>query len=329
MNRRAILTRGTATLAALSAGVLSGFAQARYPDRPIRLVVPFPPGGVVDPIARQWAERIKPYLGTVVIENIGGGGGTIGTTEAAQASPDGHTILLGLTGTLVINPAVMPRVSYNPVRDFAPISVLAISSNVIAINPSIPAKDLKEFIGYAKLNDSKLSYGSAGAATITNLVGELFKQLIGAPGIVHVPYKGAGPSVSDLVSGHIGMATVAATGQLLELHRAGKIRILAVTSQQRLSAAPEIPTAVEAGLSGMIADVFTVLLAPIRTPKPIVEQIYSASQKVMTDPAMQEGLKGQGLQPISDSSPDKALAYLQDEIARWTPLITKLGMKQP
>ena len=325
LNRRTVLKL---VLAAGSLSLHSAFGQGNYPERPIRLIIPFPPGGVVDPIARQWAERIKPLLGTVVIENIGGGGGTIGTVEAAQRTPDGYSLALGLTGTLVINPAVMPSVAYNPIRDFIPISVLAVSSNAIAVADSVPAKDLRAFIAYAKANQGNLSYGSAGAATITNLVGELFKQLIDAPGIVHVPYKGAGPAITDLVSGHIGMVTVAVNGQLLELHRAGKIRILAVTSKQRLKAAPDIPTAVEAGLPGMVADVFTALLAPIKTPKPIVDKIYAASQAVMKDPAMQDVLSSQGLQPIADSSPDQALAYLKEEIARWMPLIAKLGLKK-
>ncbi len=327
MNRRRILTLGGGLLAS-SIGARTCFGQARYPERPIKLIVPFPPGGIVDPIARLWADRVKPHLGTVVIENLGGGAGAIGTAEAARAEPDGYTAVLGLTGTMVIGPAMAAKALYNPVRDFMPVSSLAISSNVIAINPSIPAKNLKEFIVYAKENGNKLSYGSAGAATITNLVGELFKQLIDAPGIVHIPYKGAGPGISDLVSGHIGMVTVGINGQLLELHRAGKIRILAVTSERRLQVAPEIPTAIEAGLPGMVADVFTALFVPIKTPRPILEQIYQASQKVMTDPSVQNTLIAQGLQPIYDSSPDKTLAYLQSEIVRWTPIIEKLGLKQ-
>jgi tripartite-type tricarboxylate transporter receptor subunit TctC len=328
MDRRKVLAAGLASLLAPSAGMRPGFAQAKYPERPIKLIVPFPPGGVVDPIARQWAERVKPYLGTIVVENLGGGGGTIGTGEAARARPDGYTALLGLTGTLVINPAVMAKVLYDPLADFMPIAILAVSGNGIAVHPSVPATTLKEFIAYAKANSNKLSYASAGAATITNLVGELFKQLIGAPDIVHVPYKGAGPAITDLVSGHIGMATVAVNQQLLQLHRAGKVRILAVTSEARLAAAPDIPTAVESGLPGMVADVFTALLVPAKTPGPIIDQIYQASQKVMTDPAMQKTLTAQGLRPISDSSPDKARAYLQKEIARWTPLIERLGLKK-
>ena len=160
------------------------------------------------------------------------------------------------------------------------------------------------------------------------LAGELFKRLISAPEIVHVPYKGAGPCITDLVSGQIAMATVGINGQLLQLHRAGKVRILAVTSAHRLKGAPEIPTTVEAGLPEMIADVFTTLMLPAKTPKRIVDQMSDASQQVMADPAMQQELIAQGLEPVVDSNPDQARDYLLHELERWTPLITALGLKQ-
>src|SRR5882672_1574884 len=217
MNRRELLA------SALAWGALTraASAQAKYPQRPIRLVVPFAPGGVVDVVARQWAERVKPALGTIVVENQGGGGGTIATGEAAHAQPDGHTILFGNTSTMVLNPAIMARVPYDPVKDFAPIGIVAISASGIMVHPSVPATTLAEFLPYAKANASKLSYGSAGSGTMTNLAGELFKQLIGAPEIVHVPYRGAGPGIVDLVSGQVPMMTVNVTGQLLDLHRSG------------------------------------------------------------------------------------------------------------
>src|SRR5262249_54032432 len=198
MNRREIVTL---SLASLSATALSpAFGQVRFPERPIRLLVPFSAGGVVDAVARQWADRVKPHLGTIVIENQGGAGGTIATGEAARAAPDGYTALLANTSIMVLNPAIMPKVPYDPVRDFAPISILAISASGIMINPSVPAKNLKEFIAYAKANADKLSYGSAGTGTMTQLAGELFKLKIGAPDITHVPYRGAGPSIADLVA---------------------------------------------------------------------------------------------------------------------------------
>jgi tripartite-type tricarboxylate transporter receptor subunit TctC len=332
INRRNVLASGAALVSSplLSPllSPLSAFAQAKYPDRPIHLMVPFSPGGVVDVIGRQWAERVKPYLGTIVVENQGGAGGTTATGDVARAAPDGHTILLGNTSIMVLNPAIMAKVPYDPVKDFAPISVLAISASGIMVHPSVPAKTLTEFVAYAKANGDKLSYGSAGAGTMTNLAGELFKQLVGAPGIVHVPYRGAGPSIADLVSGHIPMATINVTGQLLELHRAGKIRILAVTSPQRLKGAPEIPTAIEAGMPDMVAQLFNGLFVPIKTPKPIVDQIYQASQKVMNDPEMQKALTESGLEPITDSSPEKTQAFMQEEVARWGPVVKAAGLKE-
>src|SRR5882762_7396599 len=223
MNRRDVLASGVASLAATALAALPAWAQGKYPERPIRLMVPFSAGGVVDAVGRQWADRVKPHLGTIVVENQGGAGGTIATGDVARAQPDGYTALLANTSIMVLNPAIMPKVPYDPVKDFAPISILAISASGIMVHPSVPAKTLAEFVTYAKQNASKLSYGSAGAGTMTQLAGELFKQMIGAPEIIHVPYRGAGPSITDLVSGQIPMATINVTGQLLELHRTGKI----------------------------------------------------------------------------------------------------------
>jgi tripartite-type tricarboxylate transporter receptor subunit TctC len=326
MNRRKILGGGFA----LSASALSPWpvlAQNKYPERPIRLVVPFSAGGVVDAVGRQFAERIKPYLGTMVVENIGGAGGTIGMADVARSAPDGYTLGLCNTSTMVINPTIMPKIPYNAVKDFEPISILAISASGIMVHPSVPAKNLKEFIAYAKANQDRMSYGSAGAGTMTHLAGELFKHLTGTQKIVHVPYKGAGPSINDLVGGAVQYATINVTGQLLQLHDSGKIRILAVTSQDRLKGAPNIPTAVEAGLPNMVATLFTGLLAPAGTPKPIVDQVYQASQKVMHDDGMQRALVDQGLEPIIGSSPEKMRAFLREENERWGPVLATAGLK--
>src|SRR5882757_3791902 len=324
MNRREMVALG---LASLSTTALSpALAQSRYPERPIRLMVPFSAGGVVDAVARQWAERVKPHLGTIVIENQGGAGGTIATGEVARAQPDGYTALLANTSIMVLNPAIMPKVPYDPVKDFAPISILAISASGIMVHPSVPAKTLAEFVIYAKANASKLSYGSAGAGTMTQLAGELFKLKIGAPEITHVPYRGAGPSIADLVAGQIPMATINLTGQTVELHRTGKIRILAVTSPERLKGVPEIPTAVEEGMTGMVAQLFTGLFLPARTLRAIVDQVYEATQKTMNDPAMQKALVDQGLEPITNSSPEKVRAFIEEEVARWTPVVKAAGL---
>src|SRR5882724_10024192 len=273
MKRRDVLGLGLTALAAGALTPLSGFAQGKFPERPIKLMVAFSAGGVNDVVARQWAERVKTLLGTVYVENQGGCSGTIATGEVGRARPDGHTILLGSTSTMVLNPMTMAKVPYDAARDFVPIAILAVSTTSIVVHPSVPATTLTELTTYAKANPGKLSYGSAGSGTMSNLSGELFKQLTGLNDLVHVPYKGAGPGISDLVSGHIPMMTPNVTGQVLEFHRAGKIRILAVNAAQRLGAAPDIPTAIEQGLPNMIGLLFLGLFAPAATPKPIIDRI--------------------------------------------------------
>ncbi len=328
MNRREILKSGLA-LSATAVAPAAAFAQAKYPDRPVKLIVPFGAGGVVDSVARQWAERMKAPLGAaIVIENHGGAGGTIGMGETARAAPDGYTLGFGNTSTLVLNPAIMPRVPYDPTRDFTVLSILAVSVSGIIVHPSLPVKNLKEFVAYAKANQDKMSYGSAGAGTMTNFAGELFKQLISAPKIVHIPYKGAGPSLTDQVSGAIPMSTINITGQVLALHNAGKLRVLAVTANQRLKGAPDIPTAIEAGLPGMTAELFTALLIQAKATPAVVDHVSKASQTVMKDAGMQEAMITQGLEPIVDSNPKAATAYVAAELKRWTPLIETLGLKQ-
>jgi tripartite-type tricarboxylate transporter receptor subunit TctC len=326
MHRRDVLT----LVASLPAALLpwhSAFAQGTFPERPIKLVVAFAAGGVNDVVARQWADRMKPLLGTVYVENQPGGTGTIGTGEVARSQPDGHTIALGSTSTMVLNPMTMAKVPYDVARDFVPIVILAVSTTSIVVHPSVPAKTLRELIAYAKANPGKLSYGSAGSGTMTNLAGELFKQLTGLNDIIHVPYKGAGPGLSDLVSGHIPMMTPNITGQVLELHRSGKIRILAVNAAQRLTAAPEIPTAIEEGLPNMIGLLFLGLFAPAGTPKAIVDRIGEATGKAMADPEFHKVLVASGLEAIADSNSEKAKAFLDAEIARWGPVVKAAGFK--
>ena len=324
MKRRDVLALG---LAALAAEPRLAFGQSRYPERPIRLVIPFPPGGVNDAIGRPWADKMKGLLGTVIVENQGGAGGTLGATAVARAQPDGYTIVLGGAGSHVINPIATTRTLYDPIKDFEPISILAVTGLAIVVNPSIPARSLKEFVDHAKANASAMSYGSAGAGTMTHLAAELFKSLIGTPAIVHVPYKGMGPALTDVISGEIPMAVPNVTGEVLELHKAGKLRMLAVTTPDRLMAAPEIPTAVEAGLQGMIAQNFTGLFAPARTPMAIVAQISQATRTAMADREFRQLLLGSGFEPASDSNPDKTRRFVEEEIARWTPIIKSIGLK--
>jgi tripartite-type tricarboxylate transporter receptor subunit TctC len=327
LNRFFVLASALAAVSASALVPLTAFAQAKYPERPIRLVVPFAPGGVVDVVGRHWASRMKPLLGAIVVENQGGAGGTIGATEVARAQPDGYTLLLGNTSTQIINPTVMSGIRYDPVKAFVPISVIAISANAVVVNAAVPAKTLREFIDYARANPGKISFGSAGTGTLSQLTGEMFKQMTGLSNIVHVPYKGAGPGIADLVAGHIPMMTPNITGPVLELHRAGKIRILAAASHERLKGAPDIPMASEAGMPGFVVELFTALFAPAGTPRAIVEQIAQATQKALADEEFQRALIKSGFEVSPDTSPDRAFKFVSDEHARLTPIIKAVGLK--
>jgi tripartite-type tricarboxylate transporter receptor subunit TctC len=240
-----------------------------YPARPIRLVVPFPPGGAYDLVGRPLADKLKPLLGTVVIENIGGGGASIGAAAVVRAAADGYTLLLGGTQTHLNEALLKSRPLYDPVKDFDPIASVAANCLIIAVHPSVPVGSLKELMAYAKANPGKLSYGHAGVGSIQHLTGELFKSLAETPDIVQVPYRGTGPAIADLVSGQVPMGIVGVTGPLLEFHRSGKTRILAITNPTRLGAAPELPTAAESGLPGLTVTGTIGLLAPAGTPSAI------------------------------------------------------------
>jgi tripartite-type tricarboxylate transporter receptor subunit TctC len=324
MNRRDVLAAG---LASVSAALLTPPIARAYPDRAIRLVVPFSPGGATDVVGRLWAEKMKPVLGTVVTENRGGGGGVTGAAEVARAQPDGHTFLFGNTSTQVLIPAILSNPPYDPLKDFVGIYILCNSPTSIVVHESVPARTLAELIAYAKANPGKLSYGSAGAGTLTNLAGELFKQLIGAPDIVHIPYKGSAPGVADLASGHIPMMTPNVGGPLIDFHRAGKVRILAVNSTTRIKAAPDIPTAIEAGLPGMIAGNLNGLFAPAGISLTIVDRIAQATRQSMADAELQRVLIASGFEPILDSGPEATRQFISEELARWTPIMKATGFK--
>jgi tripartite-type tricarboxylate transporter receptor subunit TctC len=227
----------------------------------------------------------------------------------------------------VLIPAIMPNPPYDPLKDFIGIYILCNAPTSIVVHASVPARNLAELIAYAKANPGKLSYGSAGAGTVTNLAGELFKQLIGAPGIVHIPYKGAAPGVADLASGHIPMMTPNVGGPLLEFHRAGKVRILAVNAASRIKAAPDIPTSIEAGLPGMIAGNLNGLFAPAGVTQPIIERIAEATRQIMADADVQRILLASGFEPILDSGPEATRQFIGAELARWTPIIKATGFK--
>jgi len=298
-----------------------------YPARPIRLVIPFPPGGAFDAVGRPWAEKIRPVLGTVAVENIGGGGASIGAAAVARAQPDGYTILLGGTLPHVNEALLKKRALYDPVKDLDPIAGIAANVLCIAVHPSVPVRTLEELIAYAKGNPAKLSYGHAGVGSIQHLTGELFKSLAGTPDIVDVPYRGTGPLVADLIGGQVPMGTPGVTGQVLEFHRSGKLRILAVTSPTRLIAAPELPTAAEQGFPGMIVRGSIGVLAPAGTPIGIIEQIAQATRMVVAEPAFQRMLIDAGIEPTVDSDPEKFRRSLAADVALWTPIVKALGIK--
>jgi tripartite-type tricarboxylate transporter receptor subunit TctC len=319
MRRREFLT-SLGAVAALKASMRLGFAQARYPDRPIRLVIPFPPGGAFDAVGRGWADRMKNRLGSVVVENIGGGGSSLGAAAVSRAQPDGYTILLGGAGALVINPLIS-RTSYDPIRDFAPIASVAVHSFAIAVNPSLPVRTLADLVAHARQNPSKLSYGSAGVGSLNHLTAELLKLRAGALDIVHVPYRGAGPAITDLISGQIGMAVPSMNGQVLELHRSGKLIILAVTSPARLPGAPDIATAVESGVAGMISQNLIGFFAPVGTSAPIIRQVAEATSSLGAEESWRQQLIASGFEPVADPDPDRLRRFIEDEIVRWSQLV--------
>ena len=317
------LAAGAAALPAVSR---LARAQA-YPTRPIRLVVPFPPGGAFDAVGRPWADKMKPLLGTVVVENMGGGGGSLGAAAVAHARPDGYTILLGGTITHVNEALLKNRPLYDPAKDLDPIAGVATNSLCVAVHPAVPAQSFKDLVAYAKANPGKLSYGHAGIGSIQHLAGELFKSLAGTPDIVQVPYRGTGPLVTDLISGQVPIGMPGVTGQLLEFHRAGKMRILAVTSPTRLIAAPELPTTAEMGFSGMTVLGSIGLLAPAGTPIEIIEQIAQATRSAVAEPAYKKMLIDAGIEPTLDSNPEKFRRSLAADVALWTPVVKALGLK--
>ena len=267
VKRRDVLALGLATLSARA--LTPAFAQGRYPDRPIRLVIPFPPGGGFDAVGRPWAEKIKPLLGTIVVENQGGGGSSLGAAAVARARPDGYTILLGGSSTHITEAILKNRPLYDPLKDLEPISNIAVSPFALAMHPSVPARTLAEFIAHVKANPGKLSYGHAGVGSLNHLTGELFKSLGGLPDLLQVPYRGSGPAIADAIAGHVSMVVPAMTGQMIEFHRTGRLRILAVSTGQRLQATPDLQTMTENGVP-MDLTGWWAAIVPQGTRKPII-----------------------------------------------------------
>ncbi|HEY2530187.1 MAG TPA: tripartite tricarboxylate transporter substrate binding protein [Xanthobacteraceae bacterium] len=326
MQRRGFLALGLVALAARAAALTAARAQSNYPERPIRLIIPFPPGGGFDAIGRPWADRIKPLLGTIVVENLGGGGSSLGAATVAHARPDGYTLLLGGSSTHITEAILKTRPLYDPLKDLDPIANIAVSSFALVVHPSIPATTLQEFIDYDKAHRGQLSYGHAGVGSLNHLTGELFKRLAGLPDLLQVPYRGSGPATADALAGNVAMVTPAVTGPLIEFHRAGKLRILAVTSPRRLLAAPDLPTAAET-LPQMISQQSIGLFAPAGTAEAIINRIAAANRTLVTERDYQKMLVETGFEPDVDSSPEIFRRRIEAEIDKWAPIVATLGLK--
>jgi tripartite-type tricarboxylate transporter receptor subunit TctC len=327
MRRRDVLSVGLSWGAIAALGSLPASAQGGYPDQPIRLIVPRAAGGVVDVVARLWADQVKSVLGTVVIEDQGGAGGTIAAAAVARARPDGYTLLAGTSSELVISPVIMSTPPYDPVRDLAPIVTTAVSVSALMVHESLPVHTLQELIAYAKANPGKLSYGSAGVGTSSHLCGELFKQLAGLPDVVHVPYKGANPGLVDFYAGHLPMFAASISPQVLDMHRAGRIRILVAGTDRRIVGAPDIPISIEVGFPDLITLMFMGVFAPAGTPRSIIEQVAGATHQVMADQQFQQRLIRAGFEPVTDSGPEQTAKFIREELVRWTPLLKASGLK--
>lgn len=325
LSRRKLLRLASA---AATLPTVSRIATAQsYPTRPIRLIVPFPPGGAADAIGRPWADKMKTLLGTVVVENMGGGGSSLGAASVAHATPDGYTVLLGGSLPHVLESILKTKPLYDPVKDLEPISNIADSAFAIAVHPSVPAHTLMELSDHAKANPGKLSYASPGVGTLPHLTIELFKSLAGNLDMVHVPYRGAGPALTDLMGGQVQIFSASVTGQVVQLHHSGKLRVLAVTSAARLVAAPEFPTVGETGFPTLKAPVHWGLFAPARTPNAIVDQVAEATRKALAEPAYRQFLIDGCFEPDVDSTPAKFRNLLAEDVTRWTPVVKALGLK--
>jgi tripartite-type tricarboxylate transporter receptor subunit TctC len=320
--RRFLLAAGAAALAAPRLA----FADT-YPSRSIRLVLPFPPGGVFDIIGRPWADKVKVSLGTVFVDNQPGAGGSLAAQLVAHAAPDGYTIFLGSSSIYLAEMVLRQHPLLDPMKDLTPASMVAITCFAITVHPSVPVNNLGELITYIKANPGKMSFGSAGAGTLNHLSGELFKSLTGITDLPHVPYRGAGPALADVIAGQIPMVIPAMTSQVLEFHRTGKLRLLAITNPTRLTICPDIPTAAESGVPGLVTTQVLGIFVPAGTPPPIVAQLAAANAAAMADKTYQQSLIDAAVVPVTDWTPEKFNAFMGSEVARWTPLVNKIGVR--
>ncbi|MBD8725595.1 MAG: tripartite tricarboxylate transporter substrate binding protein [Massilia sp.] len=328
MSRTFLSTRRTLTLAAASAlGLLAltplaAQAQA-FPTKAITIIVPFSAGGTTDILARVLGQFISKDLGQpVIIDNRAGAGGNIGTQLVARAAPDGYTILMGTVGTHAINQSLYPKLAFDPIKDFAPLTRVALVPNLLVANPAQPFKTVKELMAYAKANPGKVTFGSSGSGTSIHLSGELFKQMAGVD-IQHVAYKGSAPAVNDLLGNHIAIMFDNMPSAISHV-KAGKLRPLAVTTAQRSPALPDVPTIAEAGVPGYEATSWFGLLAPAKTPAPVVARLNTSILKALADPDVKKKLLEQGAEPAGET-PAQFAAFIASETVKWGKIVKQSG----
>jgi len=303
---------------------LPALAQTAYPTKTIRIIVPYTPAGTTDILARAMGQKFtEAWSQPIIVDNRPGANGNIGTEAAAKAAPDGYTLLMATAGTHGTNPGLYPKLPFDAVKDFAPISLAAVVPNIVVVANVLPVKNLKELIAYAKANPGKLTHGSPGQGSTGHLSTELLKSMTGAV-MTHVPYKGSAPALQDLVGGQLQVVIDNIPPYLPQV-KAGKIRALAVTSAKRSPAAPELPTVEEAGVKGYEASSWFGLAAPAGTPPEIVAKIAAESQRMLQTPDMRERLLGLGAQPVGNT-PDEFAKFVRDEIAKWSAVIRNAGV---
>ena len=298
-------------------------AQDQWPSKPLRMILPFPPGGGTDILGRLIAERLSAGLGQpVVTENRGGAGGNVGAEAAARSAPDGYSIVL-VAPSLAISPTLYSKLNYDPVKDLAPVSLVATVPNVMVTQPSMPG-DLKEFIAAVKAKPGGLNFGSGGAGTSNHLAGELFNLVAGTK-LVHIPYKGVNLAMQDVLSGNVHLVFIGIPAAAPHI-KAGKLRALALVAPQRSSALPEVPTVAEAGLPDFEVTTWYGILAPAGTPRSIINRLNAELVKIMHAPELKEKLAATGTDPLT-STPDEFAAYIRKEIAKGGDVIRKAGVK--
>lgn len=320
LNKRRFLSACLAGAWGLSA---MGLAHAAFPDKPIRLVVPFPAGGAADAMARSMAIRMGSELGQqIVIENRGGAGGTTAAEAAARSAPDGYTLFFGTMGTQAINPALHQRLRYDPVKDFAPVSLTHTTPRVLVVHTSVPANSIRELVALAKGKPGELSYGSAGNGSSSHMSGALFESQAGVR-LLHVPYKGSAPLMTDVLAGRVNM-TFDSYAVYEEHIKAGKVRALGVTSKARMASLPNVPTIAESGLAGYEVANWLGVLAPAGTPREVVDKLNGAIVRAMATPALRQQMIGLGIEPTS-GTPEEFAALIRSEIPKWAEIVKKAG----